>query len=344
MEQPCSHGYSSFDIAFLHVIGRARFTSSFDVAFDVLRKAEKVWEDIVFWGPEAVLLGAALGRIWRTESKQLRAVIANVFDLTGDVSVSPVQAMAIRATFKGLGKKMRAKTVGHLKTISKRIVSRVREFYQKDENWVQKFDVADWEKYAEVLAADRIGKFIEKFPERVLFPEIERLVHLAEQNPALRSIDIASLKDRIERVMDPEFGAKYFRNVADLEAGNLWSFASISIAKERNITEYMLVSEEDQRTCGVCKRLHGKVFDVAGAWRVIQVQVDSVGEGQDVPLLQFPRLGDVDNVSGDEIRSHSYTPPFHGRCRCHIAFLGSRVESGVEETSPDQLPEMFNRT
>ena len=159
-----------------------------------------------------------------------------------------------------------------------------------------------WQQFIAEDTKGHIEEYLAKFPGQVVVPEIRRLVRITETNPSMRTIDRATLTDRIER-MNKTFGQN-LDTVTDVEIGKAWTNTTIQYYVENGVTKFVSIAELDGNTCIVCRHLHGK----------------SIGsEGN--PDLPFPQLEDVDNIPPEEVGAKGYRPPYHPGCRCIVAPL-----------------------
>ena len=159
-----------------------------------------------------------------------------------------------------------------------------------------------YEKYIAKVNSDHIKAFIERHPSCILHPEIVKLVKIVETNPNMRSIDKASLGERLDIIAKmPE---EYFHDMGNVHAGRLWSLAGLQMMRKSGITTYMVIAHKwDHETCDICKILDCKIFEVKQAYNKIMICVKnsrgSVTKMADMFASAFPivRFEDVDNKS-----------------------------------------------
>lgn len=170
--------------------------------------------------------------------------------------------------------------------------------------------------------SDHIKAFTERHRGCILHPEIVKLVKIFETNPHMRSIDKASLRDRLDIIAKmPE---EYFHDIENVHAVRLWSLAGLQMMHKTGITTYAIIAQWDHETCILCKKLDGFYFPVKQAYNIIMKCLKesrgSASEMADMFASAFPfvRFEDVDNKPPEEIRKMGLLPPFCDSCRCNI--------------------------
>lgn len=109
------------------------------------------------------------------------------------------------------------------------------------------------------------------------------------------------------------------------------SFGMVSGMVEAQIVEYEILTMNDERRCGICGAMDGRVFRVSDA----QAKIDEVLNITDpqafkdaLPWQKKPSTG----VSSSTLAAEGQSlPPFHGRCRCIVIGRTSSVQIGEEE-------------
>ena len=122
---------------------------------------------------------------------------------------------------------------------------------------------------------------------------------------------------------------------ANLTTSRLASFGFVAEAVAQGIDRYQISGELDKRTCGVCRYLHGKSFDVSQAYsklsQLLQQQdpkdlkTAAPWPKQDAASLKELYATDEEGLQARGIDS----PPFHPLCRCILVPDGT-----VEEEIP----------
>jgi len=319
----------SFDLAFLTMTGYVRFVPLEKFVANVC-KANK---DTVLWGPQARLLQRILTTAFNKHAKPLMNALTDAFDLSEDISLKKNPDRLFKK-HKNVGKKAWKEVEEKIKSALELTGKKARQNFEKkiSRATAKKQDVRDL--YLAEALADHIQTFMETYPNRILHPEIERLVEIVETNPAMRTIDKVALRDRLKDISKmPE---RYFTNVADVHAGRMWNFSGLQMMQATGITTYQVVATWDRRTCPVCKNIDGKIFDVPQAYAKMTeyLDIDPGNPEAIAEAMPFVRFSDVDNKSPKEVRAMGLTPPFHPRCRCDVVVLGTRTVGGAERPRP----------
>jgi len=319
----------SFDLAFLTMTGHVQWVDWFDLSFQLVRKAveEKLW------GPESALLGNVLSREWRKLDKEIgiSARLIGAFDRSGDISVNTETIAAVISDARQMGPITWELIKERSQKIVDAVVERATEYFRKQREEALKVE-AEFEDIAKSINV-QTGIYTQKTVQRVVHPEVRRLVKIVKTNPAYRHIDRAALLGRIDAIA--KVGPDYLKTMSDVQVGRAWSFTGIEMAHGQAVTEYQVISEWDARTCPVCKRLHGRHFSVQQTYTRMKNVLKQRSPDKISGAMPFPRVKDVDNKSPKQIRSSGYCPPFHGRCRCDIVMLWRKTkEPKGERTRP----------
>lgn len=299
-----------FNIAFCVFAGKAK-----EVNWE---KAEKPiihdW-DLITWGPEAKLLSKVMVKSWNKHGKGLIKSVKNAFTLDQNISVDRKKIESAFKRHKNIGKKIwkdsNKKAVAILKATSYRALGH----FKKQSRKRTKAEVDDaFDLFIANALSDHIEAYLKEYPERVLHPEIIRLVELAEASDELRDVDKALLLERIKKI--DTLGPNYVTNVADVNVGRAWTYSGLELAYQNEVEEYMWVAHLDDpnRPCSPCTRLHGKRFNVLITRdKVLKVLAekdpDKISE-----IAPFPRVEDLDAKSPEEIMNGAHSPPAHNRC------------------------------
>lgn len=336
----------SFDLAFLSMTGHVKWMDPFDSTYMAIKALESHGSSDYLWGPEADLIQRALVEAYRKHGKEEVEKVADAFDFSPEaddeilVDVSKLNAR-IKAT-KSLGKKMWLQAGKKVRAAVDSASERALDHFKRQQKSELKFpkqwegrirkQLEGWQEFIAAAEADHIAEFTQRFPERVLHPEVRRLGGLAQSKEALRTIDKVQLQDRLGQIGNlPE---NYFANMSDVQAGRAWTFTGIEYAYQQGVTEYMVVSERDKVVCPTCRRIDGRTFRVTEA-REKMIEALNAEDTQDVQnAMPFPRVSELDNQPPETIRDMGLAPPFHGRCRCDV--IMAWTEEGAVERSRDR--------
>ena len=317
-----------FDLAFLTLTDHVVPVDTFDLSFYLACKTANRNR----WGAMVLLLSGLFKRAWDKECKSMCVKIKRTFDLEGKITVDGKKAQSILA--KGIPN---INIWKHVKdgvsdvlynTIENSMSFTLLSFYRRKKA-DSKIAPEAWAAYYHKAQMDHIKAFTEAYPERILHPQITRLVQLAETSPGLRTIDRADLFRRIERV--DQIGHQYFDNLSDVHVGRLWNFTALEMAHNASVTYYQVISQRDKRVCPVCNLLDGKTFGVQETWEKINGNLFPSEGKKDANALAeaiqkafpFPRVRNIDNLSPSQVAASGYFPPFHPLCRCQIVMLWS---------------------
>jgi len=330
----------SFDTAFLVLIG----TLTLIDGEEALESALKVSKDVVLWGPEAFLLNSVLYKGWKDAGgDDFTDALRSAFDLKDDIGVDLEALDDAYEKYYATGRKAWKIVKKKVAEVLEKTSDSSESYFLKQYKKAQKDAALDnWKKFVESASYEHIEKFIDTYPDRVLHSQIGTLAKQAALNPNMRTIDKADLVRRIKEI--EKLPKEYIKNVSDIHAGRVWNFTGLTMARQRNVTEFQIIANLDKKTCPVCKRLHGTRFNVeAVIEKMIPLLTEEGNEDAIAKAFPFPRLPDVDNVSSAEKRGLQTMPPFHGRCRCDTAMLWTKTDTELPELpkKPPTIPETF---
>lgn len=340
----------SFDLAFLSMTGHVQWTDPFDSTYLAVKALESHGSPDYLWGPEADLVQRSLVQAWRKHGKEETEKLLDAFDFSPEaedevlVDMQKVNAV-IKATknvgkamWLQAGKKVRAavdSTVERSLAHFERQQSREVKFPKQWEGRIRK-QATEWEAFIAAAEADHIAEFTQRFPDRVLHPEIRRLAGMSQSKAAFRTIDKAQIRDRLTNIGNNAEG--YFANMSDVQVGRAWNYTGIEYAYSQGVTEYMVVSERDKATCPVCRRIDGRTFRVTQAREKMAEALNAETAEGVAEAAPFPRVSDLDNQPPEAIRDMGLAPPFHGRCRCDVIMLWSDPGAADVAERRDQPP------
>lgn len=304
-------GQDSFNLAFVILIETLTLLKEDNTCNNAL-KASKA---IKLWGPETTLLSSIIYKGWKKQGgEDFINQLISIFDLSGNVSVNEKQITSLFKKYKNLGKKVWKEVEEKVSKIADRIVKSSSIYYLKQRKTTEKNEnLIAWETFAKKANVEHIQGFIESYTERMVHPRALELAKISAKNPNFRTIDKATLIDRIKKF--EKLPESYIANVSDIHAGRLWNFTGLTMAREQNVTEFQIIAVMDNLTCPVCTRLHGTRFNVEAVHEKMVTLLTEEGDQDAIAeAFPFPRMADVDNVSSAQKRSLQTAPPFHGKC------------------------------
>lgn len=121
-------------------------------------------------------------------------------------------------------------------------------------------------------------------------------------------------------------GYKYWEVASSAALVRSRSFGCVAGMVEAGITEYEILAMGDERMCDICGEMHGRIFSVSEAQKVIDsvLDINDPDKFKDaMPWHTSPPVG----VSSSKLLADGMSiPPFHGRCRCVLVMVGEHVE------------------
>lgn len=120
-------------------------------------------------------------------------------------------------------------------------------------------------------------------------------------------------------------GRAYFNLVSSLHTSRLSAYGFTAEAYALGLDEYRINEQLDARTCPVCRQMHGKIFKVADARRLLDVVIrvtdpDDLRQLQPWPKQNKETLEKLNTMTPDEmVAAGWHIPPFHPRCRGLLA-------------------------
>lgn len=125
---------------------------------------------------------------------------------------------------------------------------------------------------------------------------------------------------------------------SNLTTSRLVNYGALYEMHATGIASYQLEATLDQRTSQVCRRMHGKVFNVEQALthteKVLRT-TDPQELRQAAPWIKSNKatLYQLEHLSNAELAGKGYSvPPFHPRCRTIVVPVGDAVVTGNEFT------------
>lgn len=115
---------------------------------------------------------------------------------------------------------------------------------------------------------------------------------------------------------------------ANLTTSRLVSYGFLAQAKAQGIEKYQLQATLDKRTSKICRRLHGRVFNVDVAYAHLNEVLKVTNPEELKVMAPFVKgdkatLHDLEKLSNDELAAKGVmVPPFHPGCRTVLVKVG----------------------
>lgn len=303
-----------------------KIMNSFDLSFLILtNKLDSILRDkadVIFYGPEARLLGEVFVKSFRKNASASLKKLRSAFNLKGDITVNTKKLKSAINSSKNFGEKIWKDVGDRVDEILTATGERAVGFYVKQSTKRKKKKVDKQDRKAGFSAfisesiKDHVKAYTESYPDRILHPEIERLAKIVQTSPQFRAIDKEMIKDRL--LLMGQKGEEYFRGMSDVQVGRVWNYTGLELAHQNDVEEYMIVAQMDDpnKPCPECQVLHGQHFSVEKSREVMldvlsQTDPDAIGEAAHFP--SFAELTAPD-MTQEKISQQGYDPPFHGSC------------------------------
>lgn len=341
-----------FDQAFLIYTGNLKLINPLETVAEVLKASG----DLILWGPQAALLFRVLMNGWREAGgEDYTDEVVSTFDTDADpVTVNLSRLERILRGGNALGRRHWSEIEDKIPEILFETQYRSQIFYDKrfgdfieriEEGKtvsetvfqtetgkfekVEKVSRENFDQWFELQSPGHIQEYVNRFPSDVLHPRIRELATQASIKEGVRAIDRGEMINRIQNI--PAIPHAQFDITGDVEVARAWNKTAVAMMSGYVVSEYQVISERDKKTCPVCQRIDGRVFEAQRAIEKMQ-EYDNVTPGNlDAirELWKFPRIDDVDNVPPEQVHGLDLVPPFHPRCRCEVILLHSRFSGST---------------
>ncbi len=150
--------------------------------------------------------------------------------------------------------------------------------------------------------------------------EADRAVELSKSSVAVMKINPINVPEVIS-TSSKAAGRNLISIASSLQMSRMAQYGFLSEARARGMTQYTVAEVLDSRTCAVCRRMHGKTFNVAPALAKVDTHI-RITDAADLKLLApFPDqsaegLEEIDRLNKDQLTQRGFnTPPYHPMCR-----------------------------
>jgi len=175
-----------------------------------------------------------------------------------------------------------------------------------------------------ITVRKRFLQLATKLEERITWEEnfdAEAELHkTADGTVAVEKVNRINLSTALNRGAG-NIGGGMINVASSLQMSRMSQFGFLSEASARGITTYTVNEQLDSRICPVCRRMHGKRFEVPSALAKLDTQI-RITDPSDLKLLApFPKqnkeaLKELDSMSSEQLRAKGFdTPPYHPHCR-----------------------------
>jgi hypothetical protein len=194
-----------------------------------------------------------------------------------------------------------------------------------------------WSEWIAERSANQIELFTKNHPERILHPEITRLMNIMDGTETEKLlVNMDAIQERLLRASQQ---AHYWENLSSIQAGWQWNAEGVIYAQAHGVATYTIANPLDKRTCPVCAHLYGIEYSIEKTVERIIERGEMLDPGDIKENFSFPRFSDVDNIGSEELANKGFNlPPYHGRCRCQISYVGGRWSTDAVREMPALPP------
>lgn len=168
------------------------------------------------------------------------------------------------------------------------------------------------------LHAAQLTELARRYPERVLSPEIEKLIDFMAEYDTLSETELTRIQTRVvNSLIHPD---SYWQGISNVHAARLWHSTGVDMAKAKGVKEMQVVGIWDKRTCPVCKVMIGQVVRVAQVAERLEASLSVEDPDEYVAAWRFPRFNEIQLLDPDALTARGDIPPFHPNCRCSMVW------------------------
>lgn len=127
---------------------------------------------------------------------------------------------------------------------------------------------------------------------------------------------------------------------ASMTTSRLINFGFLSEAVTMGITTYVVNEVLDDRTCPVCRMMHGKTFKVVDEYSKLMTALSTSDPQELKSIAPWPKqskagVAALEGMSNEELQLAGYgSPPYHPRCRGMLDNEGTVLEPMQDKLSP----------
>jgi len=124
----------------------------------------------------------------------------------------------------------------------------------------------------------------------------------------------------------------YFEGLAASASTTARTQGQIRSLQDLEVTSYVVVNPDDERTCPICSEMNGKSFTVEMAGEMADDELSADTPDEVKEAHPFVDLADVKGLDSEELASKGIImPPFHFKCRCNVDIDSSSILQESEE-------------
>ncbi len=260
------------------------------------------------WYRDSVTLQHLLSGAWDHVSTDFVQDLLDAFR-AGDTT----KIEALLKQLKDLGSNM-AEVLGNKpEAVFQNLLTKAESFWRLHASEFGIKKPADFkEAYREKLAetqAQQIKNFAEKYPERILEPEILKQLKYLQETATPDPVTVSTISDRLDLIM--ERSDDYWEKVTDVHVARTWHADGVKYAEQNGIKTGRITGPLDALTCDVCRLMLGTPVSIETAMDKFDADLSIDDPEAYVEAWAFPRVADVDNISPEERAALGFTPPFH---------------------------------
>ncbi len=111
----------------------------------------------------------------------------------------------------------------------------------------------------------------------------------------------------------------YWEGLASNAITRATVFGSVEQWVQAEVTEYEILTAEDERVCSICGHMHGKKFTIEQAVGLRDKTLNAKSPEDIKEINPWPKLSEIKDWDSDKLAAGGMQlPPFHFHCRCDV--------------------------